>query len=172
MQVYIRSVKLRIDFSFILIVSFAVLYGYKIGLQIFLFSVLHELGHLAALLIFGAEIKEIDLSFFGFGIRHDSKLSNLQEAAMLLCGPFVNLCLFAALRDEINLALFVLNMQPVYPLDGGRLLLLAFPNSGRKISTFLLIILLIFSILLLVKFRVFSLLLISVYLLLFNMRFV
>lgn len=91
---------------------------------------------------------------------------------MLFCGPLVNLFLFTVFRDKINLLLFLLNIIPVFPLDGGRLLLLLMPDKGKYISTLFLILLFIFSVGLLIRFKIVSLILIAVYLLIFNLRFV
>ncbi len=91
---------------------------------------------------------------------------------MLFCGPLVNLFLFTVFRDKINLLLFLLNIIPVFPLDGGRLLLLLMPDKGKYISTLFLILLFIFSVGLLIRYKIVSLILIAVYLLIFNLRFV
>ena len=98
MEIYVKGVKFKLDFSFVLVIAFALLYGYKNSLLIILYSVLHELGHLTALLAFEVEIREIKLSFFGFGIKFDGLLSLPKEALMLLFGPMVNLVLFLLFR--------------------------------------------------------------------------
>lgn len=172
MQICFNGTRLRLDFSFILIISFALLSGYEKSLFLILFSVMHELGHLTVLLLFGADITEISLSFFGFGIKYDARLSLWQEAFMLSAGAVVNLLLFLLIRDDINLLLIMLNVLPVYPLDGGRLVLLFLPEAGKYISSFLLILLLFASVWLLFKFRIISVLLITVYLLFFNLRLI
>ncbi len=89
---------------------------------------------------------------------------------MLLCGPLVNLILYVVIGNEVNLLLFLLNIIPVFPLDGGRLLLIIFSEKAKLISLAILFVLVAFSVFLFVKFKVFTLPLIAAYLLIFNLR--
>lgn len=170
MEIKIKNFTFRLDFTFLILLSFAVLYGYESAVQIILFSVLHELGHIIMLLIFGARPTLIKLSFYGMGMKYEKHLSKIQELFVLLCGPAVNLALFAFFGNEINLMLFLLNIFPVVPLDGGRILRLFFPKLSVILTLVLLIIAGFISGYLLIEYKIFSLLLITAYLFYFNMN--
>lgn len=168
MEIKIKNFTFRLDFTFLILLSFAVLYGYESAVQIILFSVLHELGHIIMLLIFGARPTLIKLSFYGIGMKFDEHLSKVKELFVLLCGPAVNLALFVIFRNEINLMLFLLNIFPVVPLDGGRAVRLFFPKFSVILTLVLLIISGFVSGYLLIEYKIFSLILITAYLFYFN----
>ena len=168
MEIKIKNFTFRLDFTFLILLSFAVLYGYESAVQIILFSVLHELGHISMLLIFGARPTRIKLSFYGIGMKYEKHLSKLKELIVLLCGPAVNLALYVFYGNEINLMLFLLNTFPVVPLDGGRALRLFFPRASVILTLILLIITGFVSGYLLFEYKIFSLFLITAYLFYFN----
>lgn len=94
-----------------------------------LFSVLHEIGHILAMLFFGKKPKNITLGIMGIRIEtKDIMLSYREECITALCGPVVNLIfvIIFALIDitglpfAINTGLFIINLLPVKTLDGGR----------------------------------------------------
>lgn len=95
-----------------------------IVLLFFIFSALHELGHLSALCICGVRVDRVSLGAFGAVIRTGT-MGHLQEAICALSGPAVNLFCFWALRKVfppaalISLLLGLYNLLPVDPLDGG-----------------------------------------------------
>ena len=91
----------------------------------------HELGHLAALHIFGARIVRVRLTAFGAEITADTRrLSYPREIFCTLAGPLVNLVLAVALARTTqawtlagaNLLLGCFNLLPVPALDGGHAL--------------------------------------------------
>jgi len=168
LELKFKSTILKIEFSFLLLVAFAVLYGYKNAAQLIFFSLLHESGHFLALLFFGVKPYLINFSFYGMGMKYNDRLSNFQEFIVIFCGPLVNFVLFLIFKNEINLLLFFLNMFPSVPLDGGRLLKILFPEIYRIITYLFLIPLFGISIYILIKYKIFSLLLIAAYLLFFN----
>ena len=170
MEIKIKNFTFRLEFTFLILLSFAVLYGYESAVQIILFSILHELGHIIMLLIFGVRPTLIKLSFYGIGMKYEKHLSKIKELFVLLCGPAVNLALFVLFGNEINLMLFLLNMFPVVPLDGGRILRLFFPKFSIILTLILLIIAGFVSGYLLIEYKIFSLLLITAYLFYFNMN--
>ena len=113
--------RLRLDYSFFWILTFAACAQNDLLWQVLLFSVLHECGHLAALCALGLRPKQLRLSFYGMALRYDRVPDRRRETAVLFGGPAVNLILWVLLRDPANGALFLLNMLPIFPLDGGRL---------------------------------------------------
>ncbi len=101
-------------------------------------AILHEAGHIAAYCLWGRGMESI--TFLPFGLlgvpKNPLEIPPKNEVPCSFAGPFLNL--FAALlllalplsaesgtvRFLLygNLALFVLNMLPILPLDGGRIL--------------------------------------------------
>ncbi len=134
MDFILYGVKIRIKFSFILIISFSLLTGADSLIYVLLFSSLHEAGHIISLYLLGAGAERITLSFYGIGLTHKAKLSRGEELIFLLSGCAVNLVfVLLGIRRDINLPLFILNILPVYPLDGGRALSLL---TGLNIKLF------------------------------------
>ena len=88
---------------------------------------LHELGHLAVLACFHRAIRGITLGAGGAKIETEG-LSYRQEVLSAAAGPAANL-LSAGLTLRIlpvfalvSLALAAVNLLPLYPMDGGRIL--------------------------------------------------
>ena len=116
----------------------AYVYGTIAGIMIFVFVLLHELGHSLLALRYGIEVKSITLYLIGgvsaIEIPTDPKL----EFRTALIGPLVSLALgavFFALSlavtatvpnlflenfAYINLVLGGFNILPAFPMDGGR----------------------------------------------------
>lgn len=135
-----------------------------------MFCFLHETAHLAALIAVGGKPECLNISFFGIALKYDSKLTIVKESLVISAGPLFNIILFLIINDNINLFLAVLNLLPVYPLDGGRLIKLLFGSAAKYISIIFLGIMLIFSLYLLICHSIFTLLLVCIYLIVFNMR--
>lgn len=170
MNFTIHKTKISIDFSFFLLLSFAVFYGYKNAVLIILFSGLHELGHLICLILIKAYPKSIQVSFYGISMKYDNKINKFYELLVIICGPAVNLILYFILRDDINLALLIINLYPVLPLDGGRILYTISEKAAKLITIISLFLLIILSLYILIYFKNFSVILIAVYLIIYNLK--
>lgn len=94
-------------------------------------AAIHELGHIAAALLFGGRIGGLALSAVGAELQfcYPSMLSYGKENAVALAGPAVNLLvgmtallfrLYIPAAVSFGLGLF--NLLPILPLDGGRVL--------------------------------------------------
>lgn len=104
----------------------------------------HELGHAVAAKYFGCRLRKIELLPFG-GVSETEEYGNRpyhEELIVVLAGPFQHLVLigFSWIAYAIfpfwsqadhqiflfhNAALFIFNLLPIWPLDGGKLLQLA-----------------------------------------------
>ena len=171
MEFYLSGTKIRVEYSFILMLSFAVLLGAKDLVYLLLFSICHEIGHLSVLLMCRGRADSLVFSFYGLALRYSCTLSRLKEFAVILAGPLVNLICYLFFKDDINLVLFALNMLPIFPLDGGRLLRLYSMRISRIISVVFLTVLIFLSVILVVYYKSFSLVLISIYLLIYSINY-
>ena len=91
----------------------------------------HECGHLLALSCFGSLPEDVYISAFGvrFRIAAYERGSHWQDCIVAFAGPLVNFTLavaFAFLGDSslaaAHASLGIINVLPIYPLDGERIL--------------------------------------------------
>ena len=130
----IYDIKIRLRFDFFAAAAFMnALSDPEISVCALLCCILHELGHIAAMLAVGAKPRSV--LFYGAGImiapdRH-KLLPVSSEAAVLSAGCAVNFLLFLlsamagsrfALFGAVNLFIGAFNLLPAAGLDGGRLL--------------------------------------------------
>lgn len=112
----------------------------KIVFYIFLILTIHELAHIFIARLFHYPIEKVILYPFGLAaqIAYIGYGNLLQEALILIVGPFTHVIMpiglaflchqgilslpFYSYLLQINAALLVFNLLPIYPLDGGRLL--------------------------------------------------
>lgn len=139
---------------------------------------IHELCHLIAALFLDVKVYSVIVLPFGMTVRMDSSVIRTpkKEALIALAGPLSNgvmltVSLFAGLASDtlntalfavINFAMLILNLLPVPPLDGGRILraiimsytgLIPAGRLMRRISFFFIAVILIVGIFLLIFFR-------------------
>ncbi len=120
---------------FLLVFSYVLIEGSFDPLLILVFSLLHELGHWEIIRRFGGSVGAFSVGGQGLGLQVNG-LSYRQELMVALAGPLVSLLLALlfgvfAFMDPTerlwfcslsNLALAILNLLPILPLDGGRVL--------------------------------------------------
>lgn len=123
MEFELFKTKYKIDFSFFVILSLALLFDSKAILYLLLFSALHEFAHIILLYSLGGRADRICTSYYGIGMKYSSAVSFKNEIIILSAGIILNL-FFALInvQRQINFALFVINVLPIYPLDGGRII--------------------------------------------------
>ena len=108
---------------------------------VFIFAsvLLHELGHTAAALSFGCRVRDINLTFIGgCATLLDMPREPWKEFAVAIAGPLVSLALWRIpilmgltsphldrnlfdVLSWINRMLFLFNLVPAFPMDGGRI---------------------------------------------------
>lgn len=135
----LRWGKLEVSGGFLLVA--AVLFYFDTGniLPLAAFAAgAHELGHYAALRLLGGDIVRFRLTAVGGDMELDRSrpLSYLGELLSITAGPLVNLAVavlsaklaggreWLYVLSGLSLSLGLFNLLPVYPLDGGRTLLL------------------------------------------------
>jgi len=117
---------------------------FKQFIMLFFIVFIHELGHAVAALFFSWRIKRILLLPFG-GVADTDECGNRplkEEIIVSLAGPIQHVWLVLVafllaklgmmneelfkLFFEYNAAIFLINLLPIWPLDGGKLLFAAF----------------------------------------------
>ena len=120
--------KLQISFGFCGMTCFLLWLNLQIGSCFLLGTIVHELGHLLTMVILRVSVYGVSLTIAGAQIR-SGPMSNAKEALCALAGPFSNMVLGAFVLHTmsqlaiVNFCLAAVNLLPLYPLDGGRILL-------------------------------------------------
>lgn len=170
----------------IFLVAFVLIDGSFLALLTAVFSLWHEAWHIIALRIVGAKIKKLSATGIGINLS-TTALGYKDEFFVTIAGPIASLIMFLCFlplffKNEYtmfcafsNLIIFIINILPVYPLDGGRALYLFFsmkllPHTAaiitKCISLIFLLPLFVLSVIILIKTGYnLSLMIISVYLL-------
>lgn len=91
--------------------------------------ILHELAHFFACIALGEKVSELRFMPYGVNLRTDGVLNPIHSMIISAAGPAMSLLLFcvfgsfnsAAMRifRASNMAVFILNIFPALPLDGG-----------------------------------------------------
>ncbi len=114
------------------IAAFVLIDGSFTALLSVLAAAFHEAGHILALLAVGAKPCKLSGSGIGISLKTDA-LGYKDEIKVVIAGPVFSLFLFLVLLPFYknfsafalsfsSLVLFVINILPIYPLDGGRAL--------------------------------------------------
>ena len=100
-----------------------------------LFCLLHELGHIIMAIAMKMKIEKLEIMPLGFSATFSGECINetkliLKNIAIALAGPLLTLIFIIiflniniVFRKEIiysNILILILNLLPIYPLDGGR----------------------------------------------------
>lgn len=127
-----KEVKVTCSAGFLLIVAGLIyLDGTRLFLQVLAACILHEGGHVLAARMCGSKVCALHLTMAGAEMKLDPRvqLSYVQDALLAFAGPAVNLtAVWLAVLAEanlfagLNLSLGLLNLLPIRPLDGGRIL--------------------------------------------------
>ena len=137
--------KVNIEFEIVFLIVFLVfIFSNTIRKILFsfymcyLFIIFHELAHLTITLLFGKEIENFKFSLSGvcielkkkrFDLKGNKRLKkeNIEEIILYLAGPISNIILAYIFNNnkmicEINIAFAILNLLPIFPLDGYNIL--------------------------------------------------
>lgn len=93
--------------------------------------VVHELTHLIIMWLFGGKATTLIITPMGLTIERSGLLSHQLEFLLSISAPICNLLLAAIYAKynlnlcaiEANLSFGLINLMPIYPLDGGKALL-------------------------------------------------
>ncbi len=154
--------KFRIDLK-IFLIMFIFIFTKQIHIYILMmeFALLHELGHLFAGICLKMQPEKIEIIPAGVSISFKVSIKDinkkigkanmleLKKILVALAGPIVNVIIIfivANMKIEIikqfqiifaNICIFIFNMLPIYPLDGGRIIKgIIEIIKGKKISNY------------------------------------
>lgn len=182
--------KITIKITFALFLFLLIFLGYIDNYFLFyLFICIHELSHILVSKLFKLSTYKINFLFLGLNatIKNFNFVTPYKKILILLAGPFSNLffaLIFYFLNYKTiyisNLCLFIFNLLPIFPLDGGQILFTLLEKNGyipiKIIITILSICLSMFifivGIIQIILFPYnFSLLLIGLYLFKYNIKY-
>ena len=184
---------------FLFIILFIFSKQIEIYSLLMIFAFLHEMGHLIAGILLGFKPKNINIMPLGIYIKFDipittynkklfkSNILSLKKIIIAFAGPMVNILfiilfiMFNISSNLIsfqniiyaNLLIFIFNLIPIYPLDGGRILKnilkIIFGNEKalkmtNKISNITMIIISIISSIAILYYKNIALFFITIYL--------
>lgn len=143
----------------------------------YLFIIFHELAHIIFATIYGNKIKRIKLSLAGVCVTFNNESVDIVKKIIIyLAGPMSNFTLALIFNNidfvyEINIFLGVLNLLPIYPLDGYNIVLALLDFIGKSfyinlIENLFILILFIISVLEIIIYYNPSLLIFIIYILL------
>ncbi len=127
-----QKMKIKVDLKIFLVILF---YLFTKNIEVFalsfVFIFVHELAHLLTGITLGLKIKRINVNLLGFSIEFENygDNKNINRIIIDLAGPLVNFIiaiLSIIIKNPtilyINLCLIIINLLPIYPLDGGRII--------------------------------------------------
>ncbi len=136
MGIKINLKEIIIEIEYLLIITFLVssisdnimnyLSKYYICL---LFAMYHELSHILIATFLNKKLRKVFISicgmtaYFKYEYKYKNRIYYLKDMIIFLAGPLSNLIMAFVFRKinfvyEINLFLALLNLLPIYPLDG------------------------------------------------------
>lgn len=167
------TIKLNLNI-FLFLLLFLITNQIEVYALVMLFALIHELGHLLCGVLLGFEAESFKIMPLGFAIEFKTKIGDynkkvlksnlltLKKLCINVAGPMTNLIIimigsFMNCHANIlyaNLIILMINLIPIYPLDGGRIikniLKLSFGNRkaysySNQISNLFVIILTVIS---------------------------
>lgn len=178
--------RIRIDLKiFIFLILFYFTNQLRIYLIVMFFCFMHEIAHMILGIIFKMKPNKLEINPFGFSISFNNESTKIKEVFVALAGPVMSIVLailcqhikFRYITSEetvySNILIFLFNMLPIYPLDGGRIIkvLLHIKNGeikaekiSNKISYITIILVTIFCSITVYYFQNFAIFLICIFL--------
>jgi len=122
-------------------------------LSIFVAVLVHELAHTAVAKKFNHYVEHVYLDVFNGAAAIDTTYSPYNQTILIVAaGPLSNLVLWFIgsylgldIFSQVNMFLFIFNILPIYPMDGGRICKaicqwVTKPSIGRRINGYISII--------------------------------
>lgn len=98
----------------------------KTFLCLYLFAIMHELAHMIVATLLGMDVYEMELLPIGLNAKYYGEKSNLKELLICVAGPLASFLFCLFFKNEVfrimNFSMAILNLIPLKPFDGGRIL--------------------------------------------------
>lgn len=145
-----EKLKVKIQPLFVLYVFLCIYFGWYNDIFYYIVVlVLHEYGHYVATTKLGYSVEGFVFAVYGSALKSNNYYKPKDEILIALAGPFVNifliLCtlslwwvfpslyLFTRSFLMANIMVLFFNLLPIYPLDGGRVLLTVFSKKKSRV---------------------------------------
>lgn len=135
------NIKLNLNI-FLFLLLFLITNQIEVYALVMLFALIHELGHLLCGVLLGFEADNFKIMPLGFSIEFKTNINDynkkilksntltLKKLLINIAGPFTNVIIiligmFMKISENIiysNLIILIINLIPIYPLDGGRII--------------------------------------------------
>ncbi len=136
----IKNIKIKVSIPFVLLIAaMYILDSGNVFMPTFFAVIIHELSHIMAIFLCGASIDTVDIRAFGIRVNVPelSCMPYKKEIIIAAAGPLAGIItaslgfaaaniLHTAILDYfigVNILITAINLIPVYPLDGGRIIL-------------------------------------------------
>lgn len=143
----------------------------------YLFIMFHEFAHILVANIFNISITKVEFRTLGMCAKLDNFNRNgLKWICIFLAGPLANLLLSIIFRSNImimsiNIAMMLINLMPIYPLDGYNILTIIIDGINinnkfklqRNIEKITYVLIMLIGIIQLVKYGNPSIFLLAIY---------
>lgn len=183
---YVEVEYLFLIFSFICIFSEKMRDYFAYFYMCYLFILFHELSHIFVASLFGKKMEKLKLTLSGVNVKFErekyilkSENEYFHNMLIYFAGPLSNIILAMIFHSnimiyEINICLGMINLLPIYPLDGYNILKNVLGNNYKNIyldiiGNITLIVLFLISIYQILFLKSISILIFSVYIFLIKM---
>ena len=120
---------IKIEFSFALTLLFFYLFDkLEVFITFFICAILHEIMHLLVCIILKEKVRGVKIAPYGVCLQCEFIKNPLHLILVSISGPVFNLILYLLFKNRLylfsyaNLSIFIINMFPFLPLDGGAVL--------------------------------------------------
>ena len=134
----LSKLKISLPFCVLISVMYVLDFG-KVFVPVLLAVLLHESAHILAIKLMGYRIEKVDVRAFGISVKVEGieYIPYTKEIIIAVAGPLagvVTACVFLVAAKSfgiyslgyftgVNIVITAINLLPVYPLDGGRIVL-------------------------------------------------